>query len=92
MLTELAKLLDKSIGAAAKDQMKVGATSANIAPADQKAAEKLDSRFAVKATQLDVFDIQELPLMRLQALLNSHLKIRMLITATRLFHISQTTM
>lgn len=59
LLTELAKLLDKSIGAAAKDQMKVGATSANIAPADQKAAEKLDSRFAVKATQLDVFDIQE---------------------------------
>ena len=59
LLVELAKLLDKSIGAAAKDQMKVGATSANIAPADQKAAEKLDSRFAVKATQLDVFDIKE---------------------------------
>lgn len=59
LLTELGKQLDKSIGAAAKDQMKVGSTSANIAPADQKAAEKLDSRFAAKATQLDVFDIQE---------------------------------
>ena len=52
-------MLDSSIGTAAKDQMKVGATSANLAPADQKAAEKLDSRFAVKATQLDVFDIEE---------------------------------
>ena len=59
LLTELGKQLDKSIGTAAKGQMKVGSTSANIAPADQKAAEKLDSRFAVKATQLDVFDIQE---------------------------------
>ena len=59
LLTELAKLLDKSIGTAAKEQMKVGATSANIAPADQEAAKKLDSRFAVKATQLDVFDIKE---------------------------------
>lgn len=57
-LNLLANLLDSSIGASAKDQMKVGATSANV-PVATTATDKLDSRFAVKATELDVFDIEE---------------------------------
>lgn len=57
-LNTLGQLLDSSIGTSAKDEMKVGATSANV-PVATTATEKLDSRFAVKATELDVFDIQD---------------------------------
>lgn len=57
-LNTVGKQLDKSIGASAKDQMKVGATSANV-PVATTATDKLDGRFAVKATNIDVFDIEE---------------------------------
>lgn len=57
-LNTVGKLLDSSIGTSAKDEMKVGATSANI-PVATTATDKLDERFAVKATELDVFDIEE---------------------------------
>ena len=54
----LGSKLASSMGTAAKEQLAIGATSANI-PVATAATDKLDERYAVKATELDVFDIQE---------------------------------
>ena len=53
----LGTTLSSSMGTAAKKQFAIGTTSANI-PVAAKATDKLDARYAVKATELDVFDIQ----------------------------------
>ncbi len=52
----LGSALSSSMGTAAKEQFALGATSANI-PVAKTATDKLDARYAVKATELDVFDI-----------------------------------
>lgn len=54
----LGSALASSVSNTAKEQFSIGVTSANI-PVATTATDKLDSRFAVKATELDVFDIQE---------------------------------
>ncbi len=57
-LKTLGQLLNSSMGTSATEQFAIGATSANV-PVATAATEKLDSRYAVKATSIDVFDIEE---------------------------------
>ncbi len=57
-LTTVGGLLANTMGTSAKEQLAIGATSANV-PVATTATDKLDERYAVKATELDVFDIED---------------------------------
>lgn len=56
LLGKLADLLQKNVGDTAAAQFANGSTSAVI-PSASNATDKLDARFAVKATELNVYDI-----------------------------------
>lgn len=56
-LRTLAEKLNEGMGTAAKEQFAIGDTSA-IIPVASNATDKLDKRFAVKGTDLTVFDIE----------------------------------
>lgn len=55
-LGKIAGLLQKNVGATASTQFANGSTSA-VVPSGSNATDKLDARFAVKATELNVYDI-----------------------------------
>lgn len=55
-LGKIAGLLQKNVGATASTQFANGSTSA-VVPSGSNASDKLDARFAVKATELNVYDI-----------------------------------
>lgn len=56
-LTTVSGKLVNTMGTSAKEKLAIGATSANV-PVATTATDKLDKRYAVKATELDVFDIE----------------------------------
>lgn len=58
IFSTIGSALNGTIGETAKTKFAIGSTTANIAPASDP-TKKLDKKFAVKATQLDVFDIEE---------------------------------
>lgn len=57
-MNTLGSLLDSTIADSAKEQLVLGATAGSV-PVANEGTEFLDSRYAVKETSLDVFDIEE---------------------------------